>query len=143
MFRGRKLNKDGERLDRIGTEALRSAAMSDEETDRAAFSPFLYTRVLNRIEAERQKDARGGSILNMAAAGRAVSAFALAAIIAVATFWIASSRVKPVAAGPANGPTEATGVVSACSLSSTDECAISNEDVLATLFAEAEGGEER
>jgi hypothetical protein len=115
--------------------------MSDEEADRAALSPFLYSRVLNRIEAERQKDARGGWIINLATARRAVSAFALAAIIAVASFWIASSKVKPVEAGTAKASTGPSGVVSACSLSSTDECAISNEDVLATLFAE--GGEER
>jgi hypothetical protein len=141
MFRRRELNNNSERLDRIGGEALRAAAMSDEEAESAALSPFLYSRLLNRIEAERQKDARGGSIINMTIARRAVSAFALAAIIAVATLWIASSRLTPVQAGSPKGPAETTGVVSACSLSSTDECAISNEDVLATLFAETEGGE--
>ena len=143
MFRGSKINKDSERLDCIGNEALRAAAMSDEEADRAALSPFLYSRVLSRIEAERQTDAGGSWIMSIALPGRAVSAFALAAMLAVATFWVASSRSDRVEAGPASGSTAAAGVVSACSLSSTDECAISTEDVLATLFAEAEGDEKR
>ena len=43
-----------ERLDRAGRIITRAATLSDEEAGEIAATPFLFTRIQARIEAERQ-----------------------------------------------------------------------------------------
>jgi hypothetical protein len=78
-----------ERLDLMGREILRASAQNDVEAEAAA-SPFLYTRIRARIDAERAQRTEGWlSMLKVA--WRAVPAMALVAIMAVVLFLSAGS----------------------------------------------------
>lgn len=85
-----------EELDRLGEIVLRSAAAREEDTEAAASSPFLFTRVRAAIAAEERMQEEAGSWLSMIlVARRAVPAMALVAILAaILTVW---------SAGPLNG----------------------------------------
>lgn len=81
-----------ERLDLIGREILRASAQNETEAEAAA-SPFLYTRIRARIDAERTQRGEGEGWLSMLkVAWRAVPAMALVAIMAVVLFLSAGSN---------------------------------------------------
>jgi hypothetical protein len=83
-----------ERLDLLGREILRASAENEADAEAAA-SPFLYTRVRARIEAERVQRAEGEGWLSMLkVAWRAVPAMALVAIMAVVLFLSAGSGTR-------------------------------------------------
>lgn len=90
MFK--KNSQRNEELDRLGKVVLRSAAARDEETEAAASSPFLFTRVRAAIAAEQKLQEESGSWLSMIlVARRAVPAMALVATLAaVLTVWSAA-----------------------------------------------------
>jgi hypothetical protein len=44
-----------ERLDALGREIVRASAANEEDAERVAASPFLYTRVRARVAAERAR----------------------------------------------------------------------------------------
>ncbi len=144
MFGWKKRDTQEKQLDSIGRDILRAAALSDEECDEAASSPFLLTRVRARIAAERERREQPSdawaSILPVFR--RAIPVMILIAVSAVGASWY----VRPVApVGRSNNYIEPypdphnprMAAVSACAISSRDECAISTEDVLATLVNEA------
>lgn len=143
MFFDKRDQRDGA-LDRVGKTVVRAAGLNESESDAVASSPFLYARVRARIEAETRQDKQSVPALAMLYAWRAVSAVAIVAIVAVSAFWIktpAAPATSQTTAGRAdNGNLVATG--GTCALSNSAECAISTEEVLATLFAE-EGKSER
>jgi len=91
-----------EELDRIGKLVLRSAAAQEEDTEAAASSPFLFTRVRAAIAAEQRLQEEAGSWLSMIlVARRAVPAMALVATLAaILTVWSAGPA-------PAQGDEEA------------------------------------
>lgn len=78
-------------LDSIGKVVLRSAAAREEDTEAAASSPFLFTRVRAAIAAEQRLQEEAGGWLSMIlVARRAVPAMALVAILAaLLTIWSA------------------------------------------------------
>ena len=84
-----------ERLDALGREIVRASAANEEEADAVASSPFLYTRLRARINAERERlDGAGESWLAMLVGfWRAIPAMALVAIFAFSLFW--SMNVSP------------------------------------------------
>ena len=143
MFGWKKRDTQEKQLDRIGREILRVAALSDEECDEAAASPFLLARVRARVAAERERREQPSdawaSILPVFR--RAIPVMILIAVSAVGASWY----VRPAAPAARSdnyielypdphNPRMAA--VSACAISSKDECAISTEDVLATLVNE-------
>ncbi len=87
-----------EELDRVGKIVLRAATAAEAETESAASSPFLFTRVRAAINEERRRseESRGwGSVIQVA--WRAIPAMALIAILAaVLTVWT-TPAVAPVA----------------------------------------------
>jgi hypothetical protein len=142
MFFDKRDQRDGA-LDRVGKTVVRAAGLNESESDAVASSPFLYARVRARIEAETRQDRQSVPALAMLYAWRAVSAVAIVAIVAVSAFWIktpAPATSQTTAGRADNVNLVATG--GTCALSNSAECAISTEEVLATLFAE-EGKSER
>jgi hypothetical protein len=147
MFWKKKNQSHDELLDRVGKSVARASGINESEADQIASSPFLYARLRARIEAERkpQQEPDGGWLATFTIARRATVALALVAIAAVASLWFAAT--KYTADPPPGGANVYVHYpltpVTACSLSATDECAISSEEVLATMFAEQEGKEEK
>jgi len=140
MFFSKK-EEMNENLDRAGSEVCRAAGLSELETDAAASAPFLYARVRARIERERQRSAENvPAIAMLSHAWRAVPALAMVAVAAVSVFWLttpaATGGVQPAPVQSDNIKLIATG--GTCALSSAGECAISSEEVLATMFREEE-----
>lgn len=89
-----------ERLAELGLEIVRASAANEEEADAVASSPFLYTRLRSRINAERERlDGTGESWLAMlVGVWRAIPAMALVALFAFGLFWSTLSGT-PAAAG--------------------------------------------
>lgn len=134
-----------EPLDRLTKIVARAGGLSDDEGERVSSSPFLHARLRAGIEAERQRRTEHGSgwLATLLVASRAIGVLAVVTIAAVLTFWFskanASVGVPPLNASADDISRVVTG--GTCALSATEECAISTEEVLATLFAE-NGGEE-
>lgn len=84
----RERSKDSvERLDAFGREIVRAAASNEDEAERVAASPFLYTRVRARVAAERARleeadDWRAA----LRVFRRAVPTVAVVAVLALALF---------------------------------------------------------
>ncbi|HEX8185800.1 MAG TPA: hypothetical protein VF747_13635 [Blastocatellia bacterium] len=142
MFLRKKERTSDEGLDRIGKSVVRSGGMTDEETEAIASTPFLYAQLRARIEAEQRRRAgsQAGLFAALFVARRAIPALVLVAVVAFGAFWLTKTGS---AAGMPDGVIRNEnlaryGVGGACALSSTEECAISTEEVLATLFAEGE-----
>jgi hypothetical protein len=84
-----------EELDRAGKLVLKAATASETDTEAAATSPFLFTRVRVAIANEkRQGEDAGGWVSMIRIAWRAVPAMALIALLAaVLTVWLDRSVV--------------------------------------------------
>ena len=80
-----------EQLDRAGRRVLRAAACDETESDLAADSPFLFTRVRASIAEEQRRREETGSWLSIFfVARRAVPAMALITLlVAILTAWSA------------------------------------------------------
>lgn len=137
------MKEPNERLDKLTKNMARAGGLGDEDVDRISSAPFLHARIRVRIEAERKRRAAQGSgwLATLLVASRAVAVLLLVTISAALAFWVSRAhtpaRDSLAGAGDDNISRIVTG--GACALSATDECAISTEEVLATLFAE-EGG---
>lgn len=133
-----------EPLDRLTKIVARAGGISDVEAERIGLSPFLHARLRAGLEAERQRRAEKGSgwLATLLVASRAVAVLVVVTIAAVLTFWLLKANAS-VSVPPVNTADDIARVITGgtCALSTTEECAISTEEVLATLFAE-EGGNE-
>jgi hypothetical protein len=139
MFRKKNERATVEELYQIGRSVLWSAAASNDEADKVAGSPFLFTRIAARIDEEQRRRSAidTGWLLALSEAKRALAALALVAIAAFGLLWFSTGSGPQKTRQARNDAMEIRPVsVSACSLASADECAISNNDVLATMFAE-------
>jgi hypothetical protein len=85
-------------LDRAAKLVLTAATASDSDTEAAASSPFLFTRVRAAINDERRRREEVGWLSLIQVAWRAVPAMALVAILAaVLTVWSTQTTAPPVA----------------------------------------------
>ena len=144
MFFEKRDQERDRTLDRMGKTVIRAAGLTESESDAVAESPFLYARVRARIEAEKRQNRQNVPVLVMLYAWRALSAVAIVAIVAVSAFWI-KTPAAPAPPQATSGQADNVNLVATggtCALSNSAECAISTEEVLATLFAE-EGKSER
>lgn len=84
-------NPRNEELDRAGRLVLKAAAASEVDTEAAAASPFLFTRISAAIaEEQRRREAAGNWLSLIFVARRAVPALALVTLLVAAlTFWTA------------------------------------------------------
>lgn len=135
-----------ESIDQLTKIVARAGGISDVEAERIGSSPFLHTRLRAGIEAERRRRTGQGSgwLGTLLVASRAIAVLVVVTIAAVMTFWFSDSNAsKNVTLMNASAENDISRVVTGgtCALSTTEECAISTEEVLATLFAEKEGEE--
>lgn len=142
MFSRKRQQARDEHLDQVGKGVVRSGGISDDDAEAIAASPFLYARLRARIEADerRRAEPQAGWFTTLSVAPRAIPALVLIAIMALGVFWLtkANSAVSLPAVDARNDNIDRVLVGGACALSSTEECAISTEEVLATLFAEGD-----
>jgi len=133
-----------ERLDGLTRIVARAGGISGDEAEKISSAPFLNARLRARIESERNSRAEqgGGWFATLLVASRAIAVLFMVTIGAALAFWF--SRANPPVPVVSNATVDNVSRVvtgGTCALSTTDECAISTEEVLATLFAE-EGGKE-
>lgn len=84
------------RLDRLGRGILRASAADAAEAEAVAASPFLYSRVRARINAERERREAGeGWGMFLSVLWRSAPAMALVAVVAFVMFWSAVSNSQP------------------------------------------------
>ena len=142
------MNRTTNELDELAKAVARSGGIGDDEAERIGSSPFLHTRIRARIEAEQQERTRQGSgwLATVLVASRAVLALLLVTVAAASAFWITrTSRAADTLAPMTSKVDDINRVVigGTCALSSTEQCAISTEEVLATMFAEDRGNGDR
>ncbi|HXU39023.1 MAG TPA: hypothetical protein VN937_21895 [Blastocatellia bacterium] len=142
------MNDTTNELDQLAKTVALSGGIGDDEAERIASSPFLHTRIRARIEAEqRERSQRGnGWLATLFVASRAVMALLLVTIGSASAFWITrTSRPADTIAPVISKANDLNRVVigGTCALSSTEQCAISTEEVLATMFAEDRGNGDR
>jgi hypothetical protein len=141
MFGRRKDRAAAGRLDRLGREALRAAAMKPEEADGIASSPFLFARIRASVAAEQNRRDAPYDRLTMLAARRAIPAMLLIAVVSALALWLAETR-------PAGSSLETIAQASACSVTTkeviaSEGCLITDEEVLATIVNRDEQGMQR
>lgn len=143
MTGNKRVQGTDDKLDRLGRNIIRASADNDEAGEASASSPFLYTRLRTRINAElarREEGERWRAIFGVI--WRAVPAMALVAIMAVVLFL--SSDVTRSLGGYVDeallGERDA-GVERV--VFATDRQPLSNDDVLATILNEEERGNSR
>jgi hypothetical protein len=136
-----------EHLDQLAKAATRAGGISGDEAEQIGSSPFLHTRLRARIAAEQQKRAGQGSgwLATLFVASRAIVALLLVTIAAASAFWATRSNAAAGKAPEVSRADDINRIVvgGACALSSTEQCAISTEEVLATMFTPGHGNEER
>jgi len=136
-----------ETFEQLTKIVARGGGIGDVEAERIGSAPFLHARLRAGIDAERRRRAEQGSgwLGTLLVASRAIAVLVVVTIAAVITLWF--SRINASVSAPplnASAKNDISRVVTGgtCALSTTEECAISREEVLATLFAEP-GGEEQ
>ena len=139
MFWRKKNRSSDQELDRMGGLLIRAAAMSDEEADSTASSPFLYQRIRAHIlETERQNEMDGWRQI-LFAARSAIPIMVFAAIAAVALFLFSLSQENSSSSvNTFNDPQKQTMVPStpapACYMSIREQCSISSDEALTMIF---------
>lgn len=129
---------DDEQLDRLGKLLINASAMNIKEEESLSNTPFLYTRIRARInEQQEQGEDLWLSILRLARL--AVPAMVLIAVVS-ATSW----QLHPVHTQPQLPLTQYSNQHSnqmmlaqnspSCSLTNREGCALSNNELLATVF---------
>ena len=97
-------SQNDEHLDRAGKIVLRAAAADEQEIERAAEAPFLFTRVRARIAEQLRENELGGWQSLPLIAWRAIPAMALvASITGGLMLWSGSSANAPSAANAPSG----------------------------------------
>lgn len=142
------MNGTTNELDQLANAVARSGGIGDDEAERIASSPFLQTRIRARIEAGQRERTQQGSgwLATLFVASRAVLALLLVTIASASAFWITrtsrpADTISPVISKA--GDLNRVVIGGTCALSSTEQCAISTEEVLATMFAEDRGNGDR
>ena len=132
------------RLDRAGSEVVRAAGLRESESDVCASSPFLYARIRARIDDEQRRMERSVPALAMLSiAWRAIPALALVALVAVSALWMTTpASPGALSAFEQGDDVQLIAAGGTCALSNDSQCAISTEEVLATMFREEEATEE-
>lgn len=135
------MKTDDNRLDELTKIVARGGGASDSEVERIASAPFFNARVRARIEAERKgrEVEQGGWLSTLLVAWRAVAVLLVVTVATAAAYWISRSPTADQIGARTSDDVSRVVAGGTCALSATDECAISREEVLATLFAD-EGG---
>ncbi|HEV8484787.1 MAG TPA: hypothetical protein VGV87_14700 [Blastocatellia bacterium] len=152
MFSRTKGDANGERLDEVGADLVQAARASDDQIESAAAAPLLYSRIRASIAArQRELENPTGTWPGFLRAARlAVPVMALVTVVVtfVPRMGLNARNHEKRAAGYTDLPAaQEPGILvfaaGACALSNSEECAISNNEVLATLFADDNQEKER
>ncbi len=138
MIGKKRDRRSEEQLDLTGREIVRASAMNEAEGERVAASPFLYTRLRSRINAEREQREEGerwGAMLRVI--WRAIPAMAMVAILAVTLFLSANFSTQPVAVASMEDLLDTQGA-EVESVVFADNRSLSSDEVLATILNEDE-----
>jgi hypothetical protein len=138
----RKKNRD-EEMDRFGKTVVRATAISDTEAEAAASSPFLYARIRERITEEKRRQIETENSLFLLAFDirHAFPALVAVAIFAIGLFWfsISTGSLLPRSGNRSDSQSGASAnlfaPVTICSISNKEECAVSTNEVLTTIFS--------
>lgn len=140
MTRDNREHGTNERLDRLGRKLIRASADNEEVGEAVASSPFLYTRLRARIDAERvrrEEGARWRAFFGVV--WRAVPAMALVALLAFVLFLSVSftrsagSYSDEALLGAPDAGVERV-------VFAGDRQPLSSDDVLATILNDEERG---
>jgi hypothetical protein len=143
---GRKNDSDSIRtLDELGKVLVRAACGSDADAA-SAVGGDAYARLRARIIAKERDQAEPWTswFAFLTIARQAIPAMAILAAITVSAFMLrgddsgASTRMTALPGFELDEERQAP--VSACSISTRSECAVSNEEVLATMIENGSGG---
>ena len=136
----RRDHESAERLDSLASDVVRALATNSSEAESVANSPFLYTRIRSRIDAERKRREEGeGWLAMLGVIWRTVPAMALVAVLAVVMFL--STASTPI--GPSNTNYDSLlGERDGADeqMVFADRQSVSSDDVLETIFSEDEQG---
>lgn len=141
MFWRKKNRIPKENLDDIGREVVHAAGLSDDEAA-AASSRLRYAGVRARILAAQNRQAQPGDnwLMTLLAAKRAIPAMIAIAIFAAAVLWLVSLGASGVnsfnEAVAGTGGTK--GITLSCAIATRDECAMTTDEVLATIVSRDE-----
>jgi hypothetical protein len=140
MFR-RRSKDENKRLEMLGREVVRAAAIDVEEPTETAASHYLYSRVRAAVEAsEHAGRPPVAPLLDVFATARLTVAAAALSLFATVCFWLirlhpSSPRLPPSKVDASVGVLPAD-KLTACSISSKEKCVISTEDVLQLLVSQ-------
>ncbi len=141
-----KQREQGKRdnLDRLGQRIVRAAADNQAEAERAAASPFLYTRLRARINEERtRREERERWRALFSVVWRAVPAMALVALFAILLF-LSSTLTRSLGGYPDEALFgERDAGVERVVFAADRQPPASDDDVLATILNEEERGASR
>jgi anti-sigma-K factor RskA len=132
-------SRSDESLERLGREIVRASAMNEDEGEAVAASPFLYTRLRSRINAEREQREEGerwGAMLRVI--WRAIPAMAMVAIIAVTLFLSSNFNTQQTASVVSVEDLLDTQGAGVESVVFADNRSLSSDEVLATILNEDE-----
>lgn len=136
----KKYKVSEEKLDELGKQLFKASTLTNEELNKLANSPFLYSKIRANIKAKTQDSTEnlnnGFAILFLAR--YAVPALFCVALFSLTAFWLNDLPVPPV--NDTSDDFLATELISApvtvCNISTKSECSVSNNDVLSIVFQE-------
>jgi hypothetical protein len=138
MVGNQKKDAAAQQFERLGRIIVRASAANEAEADAVASSPFLYTRLRARINAEQERRAGGAEtwLTLLGVVWRSVPAMALVALFAFILFWT-SNLGAPAPLSPGVLSDEAlldrrdAGIENVVF---AERRALSSDDVLATII---------
>jgi hypothetical protein len=132
-----------EQLDRLGRTLVRALQASEEEIERSISSPAIFERIRARAAGRESRPsinhiAANNWAASLSTAWRAIPALSAVAIIALA-LWLGARESAPQSSSY-NRPAGADIIMSApvapvtaCSVATKEECAVSTDDAVAIL----------
>lgn len=134
----KKYKASDEKLDELGKQLLKASTLTDEELNKLANSPFLYSKIQANIKAKGQTENLNNGFAILFLARYAVPALFCVALFSLTAFWLNDLPVPPV--NDTSDDFLATELISApvtvCNISTKSECSVSNNDVLSIVFQE-------
>jgi hypothetical protein len=137
-----------EQLDQLGRTLIRASQASEEEIERSISSPAIFARIRARAADRESRPSIHHSAVNnwdvnnwaasLSVAWRAIPALSMVAIIALA-LWLGAKERAPLNSSdnrPAGADiimSEPVAPVTACSVATKEECAVSTDDAVAIL----------
>jgi hypothetical protein len=133
----------GDKLDRLGRKLIRASADNEQAGEVAASTPFLYTRLRARINAERSRREDGERWRALfGVIWRAVPAMALVAVLAVVLF-LSSTFTRTIGGYSDEALLDERDAGVERVVFASDRQQLSSDDVLATILNDEERGVSR